>query len=74
MIKKEDRKALKKFGENIRAIRLRKNLSVRDVSYSCAIDNSKISKIENGQINITLTTILDLAKGLDVHTKELFDF
>lgn len=74
MIKKEDKKILKAFGANVRAIRMKKNLSVRDVSYACFIDNSKISKIENGQINITLTTIIDLAKGLDVHPKEFFDF
>ena len=74
MIKKEDKKTLKAFGNNVRSIREKKNLSVRDVSYACSIDNSKISKIENGQINVTLTTILDLAKGLEVHPKELFDF
>jgi transcriptional regulator with XRE-family HTH domain len=74
MIKKEDKKVLKAFGKKLKSIREAKDLSVRDVSYNCAIDNSKISKIENGQINITLTTILDLAKGLEIDPKELLDF
>lgn len=74
MISKNDKKTLKKLGEHIAAIRKRKNLSLREVSYACNIDNSKISKIEKGQVNITFTTLLDLARGLEVNPKEFFDF
>jgi HTH-type transcriptional repressor of puuD len=40
----------------------------------CGIDHSNISKIEKGEINITLSSILELSKGLKVHPKELFKF
>jgi transcriptional regulator with XRE-family HTH domain len=63
-----------KFGKNLQKIRENKKLSLLNVSYNCAIDDSKISKIEHGRINITLSTIVELAKGLDVHPKKLFDF
>jgi transcriptional regulator with XRE-family HTH domain len=63
-----------KFGKNLQRIRESKNLSLLNVSYNCSIDDSKISKIEHGRINITLSTIVELAKGLDVHPKKLLDF
>ena len=40
----------------------------------CNIDYSDISKIEKGKINIQLLTVFELAKGLNIHPKELFDF
>ncbi|MBW2963123.1 helix-turn-helix domain-containing protein [Mesonia aestuariivivens] len=33
-----------------------------------------MNKIEKGKRNITLSTILELSKGLKIHPKELFDF
>jgi transcriptional regulator with XRE-family HTH domain len=73
MLKKQDQKALKKFGLHLKKLREQKEMSVRDVSYNCTIDNSKISKIENGQVNITFTTLLELAKGLGVSANILLD-
>lgn len=74
MIKSDDKETLKKFGENIRRLRDIQNLSLRDVSINCNIDNGQISKIEQGQVNITLLTIIELAKGLNVEPFELMKF
>jgi transcriptional regulator with XRE-family HTH domain len=74
MIRKSDQKALIGFGENLRKLRETRNLTLRQVATNCNIDNSKISKIEQGQINITLTTLLELAKGLNIDPKELLNF
>jgi transcriptional regulator with XRE-family HTH domain len=71
MIRQSDKANLKKLGANIKRLRETKNLSLRELSYECDIDNSKISKIEKGQVNITATTILQLAKALAVHPTEL---
>ena len=71
MIRQSDKANLKKLGANIKRLRETKNLSLRELSYACDIDNSKISKIEKGQINITFTTILQLAKALEVNPSEL---
>ena len=71
MIRQSDKTNLKKLGANIKRLRETKNLSLRELSYECDIDNSKISKIEKGQINITFTTILQLAKALEVNPSEL---
>ncbi len=74
MISKKDRRILKVFGENLKKIRKSKRFSLRALSYECEIDYSDIHKIENGQINITFTTIIELAKGLSVPPKKLLDF
>jgi transcriptional regulator with XRE-family HTH domain len=73
MIRESDRTNLKKLGLNIKKLREAKGLSFRELSYACDIDNSKISKIEKGQVNITLKTILQLAKALEVTPSELLN-
>jgi len=65
---------LKSFGKRIEILRTEKNLSLRQLSQNCDIDYSDISKIEKGLRNIQISTILELAKGLDIHPKHLFDF
>jgi transcriptional regulator with XRE-family HTH domain len=71
MIWQSDKANLKRLGVNIKRLREAKGLSLRELSYECDIDNSKISKIEKGQINITFTTILQLAKALNITPSEL---
>lgn len=63
-----------RFGERLKNLRIFKKLSYRQMAQRCDLDYSYISKIEKGQHNIQLTTGLELAKGLGVHPKELFDF
>ncbi|AZA49388.1 XRE family transcriptional regulator [Chryseobacterium carnipullorum] len=65
---------LKSFGKRIETLRNEKKLSLRQLSQNCDIDYSDISKIEKGLRNIQISTILELAKGLDIQPKQLFDF
>lgn len=65
---------LLQFGRRIMEIRKGKKLSYRKLAQQCDIDYSNISKIEKGKINVQLLTIIELAKGLGVHFKELLDF
>ena len=74
MAKYIDKKSLVKFGENLRRLREDRNLSLRDVALNCNIDNGQISIIEQGRVNITLNTLFELAKGLNVEPKELLNF
>lgn len=62
------------FGNIIEKHRIEQNLSYRQLAQRCDIDHSNISKIEKGEINITLSTILELSKGLKIQPKELFNF
>jgi transcriptional regulator with XRE-family HTH domain len=62
------------FGSHLKKIRESKGYSLLDVDRRCDLDESNISKMENGKINIQLSTIFELAKGLGVEPKELVDF
>jgi transcriptional regulator with XRE-family HTH domain len=62
------------FGENLRKIREKKGFSLNDLASRCEIDKSNISKIENGHVNLQLTKIFELAKGLEVEPFELLRF
>jgi transcriptional regulator with XRE-family HTH domain len=64
----------KKFGAHVRAIREGKDMSLQDVASNCELDKSWIGKIERGQRTVTLNTIFELAKGLEVEPIKLLDF
>jgi transcriptional regulator with XRE-family HTH domain len=74
MAKRPSSAYLKRLGENIRRLRTKKGLSLRELSASCTIDHSDISKIENGAVNITFLTLIELAKALEVNPGEIIDF
>jgi transcriptional regulator with XRE-family HTH domain len=65
---------LKEFGEHLRRLRESKQLSQKDLAFEADIEVSQISRIENGVINTTLTTILLLAESLGVPPSQLFDY
>lgn len=65
---------LEKFGENVLKRRNELKLSYRQLAQKCDIDFSAISKIEKGQKSMEFQTIIELAKGLEIHPKELFTF
>jgi len=62
---------LKTFGENLKRVRTQKSMSQRDLSALCNVDNADISRMENGEINVTLNTVAQLADALDVQFWEL---
>ncbi|MDO3643497.1 helix-turn-helix domain-containing protein [Mucilaginibacter sp. L3T2-6] len=63
-----------KFGLHIKRLREDRGLALRDMATKCELDYSQISKIENAKWDVQLSTIFELAKGLDVEAKELLDF
>jgi transcriptional regulator with XRE-family HTH domain len=72
-MKDKDIKRLKKFAAHLRKLRKKKGFSVRELSARCDVDYGKISKLENSKANLTLTTLVELAEGLEVHPKVLLD-
>jgi transcriptional regulator with XRE-family HTH domain len=61
----------KKFGATIQRLRKDKRLTLRQVAAACQLDNSKIAKIEDGKFNVSLSTIIELSRGLDVAPSSL---
>lgn len=62
------------FGKQLEKQRKLKKLSYRQLAQRCDLDHSDLSKIEKGERNIQLSSVLQLCLGLNIHPKELFDF
>lgn len=72
--KKKASKSNIRFGEHLRSVRNVKGLSLRTLADNCKMDNSNISKIENGKLDVQLSTIIELSRGLGVHPSELLNY
>ena len=67
-----DRTLERELGSQIRAIRKKQDLSVSAFAASAGISPGMLSKIENGQISASLTTIHSLANALSTPISLLF--
>lgn len=61
----------KKLGENLKKLRIKKDINQIELARILGVDRSFVSNIENGKNNPTLSTITSLAKALGVSTNEL---
>jgi transcriptional regulator with XRE-family HTH domain len=59
-----DEGVLAAFGRRMRARRLEAGRTQRQIAVAAGIDVRYYSKIENGKINVTLTTLTRLAKAM----------
>ena len=68
-------KILLDFGKHVKKLRKEAGLS-QDfvVANSNRLVKATVSDIENGKRNLSFTTLIDLAKGLNIHPRELLDF
>jgi len=69
----KDRKRLAKIGDNLRKIREGMKFSQEDLAAHCKVERAKISKIENATANHYVTTLIEIAYGLNIHPKNLLD-
>jgi transcriptional regulator with XRE-family HTH domain len=63
----------KKLGKRIAGLRKIKKFSQADLSYEAEIDLSTLSRLERGILNVTLETLVSIAKVLKVDIKDLFE-
>jgi len=70
----EHREILIRFGKRLEELRKQQNFSLRKLALHCNVDHADIKKYENGEINISLISITELAKGLDLPISELMNF
>jgi len=69
-----DEKAIKLLGKKVRELRKKHKLSQEQLAFEAGVPNKQISRIERGEINTGISTILAIARVLEVHVKELFNF
>jgi transcriptional regulator with XRE-family HTH domain len=61
----------KKLGENLRKLRLKKNISQGELATALNVDRAYISNIENGRMNPTLSTLGKIANAFGISSSEL---
>jgi transcriptional regulator with XRE-family HTH domain len=69
-----NQKYLNAFGENLKRLRNAKGMSQEKLALATEVDYQQIYRIEHGKINTTISTILSIARALNVHPKELLNF
>lgn len=67
-------KILKKFGQRIKEIRQKKNISQEKLAFKAEMDRTYIGGIERGERNVSLINIIKISKALEVAPRELFKF
>lgn len=65
---------LKEFGEHLREIRLKQNLSQVDLAYKGNFDRNYIGMLERGERNPSLKNLERLADILEITLPELLNF
>ena len=71
MVRKKD-KELAALGEQIRALREARNISQEDFASHSGISRSFYGRIERGQVNISASYLIKIARHLKVEVGELF--
>ncbi len=61
------------LAKNIQNLRRKRNLKREELSLMLGFDNSYISKLEKGKINITIDKLDLIANYFSVNIKELFN-
>ena len=68
-----DSKFLSILGARIRKLRLKKDMTQNELAMLCNFEKASISRIESGQTNMTILTMVKISKALDVDIKDLFN-
>ena len=66
-------KLKKKIGQSIVELREQKGWSQSDLARACNKDRQAIEKLENGKVNPTLFTLLEVAEALGISLSKLLD-
>lgn len=69
-----DKPNLELFAKNLKVVRKKYGFTQEELSYQSEITLSQIARIETAKINPSLSTIFKLAKTMNIHISELFDF
>jgi transcriptional regulator with XRE-family HTH domain len=62
---------LVKLGNHIRKLRKTKNMTMVELAYAAEVEYKQICRIEKGETNATISTLLAIAKGLEINIDEI---
>lgn len=63
-----------RFGQRVKEIRLKQNISQEELAFRCGLSKNYISDVERGTRNISLKSIEKIAEGFVINIKDLFEF
>lgn len=69
-----DEELIVAFGQNLKRLRNEKGLSQEELANRADMEHSQILRIENGKVNTSISVASAIAKALDLHIKDLFDY
>lgn len=69
----EDNIALK-IGIQIRKLREDKNFSQQNLADICNIPKSTIARIERGEVNVKMVTLIKISNALEIETVDFFNY
>lgn len=64
----------KKLGQHIKKLRVQKNISLNEFSFSNDLTSSTLSRIENGLVDPKYTTLVKIASAFGIEPHELLKF
>ncbi|RIV36235.1 XRE family transcriptional regulator [Flagellimonas lutimaris] len=70
----EEKLFIRDFGMNLRALREERNLSQTKLEAIAGLSKNQVWRIENGEVNTTISNLKLLAKALEISVEELFNF
>jgi hypothetical protein len=73
-VKVKDQAYLDAFGANLRKLIDSKKKTPEDVAAIGRIETKQVYRVINGEHSATLSMIVAISKGLEIHPKKLFDF
>jgi len=69
-----DEDGIKAFAIQLIKIRTNKGYTQSQLAFESGLSLSQIARIETARINPTISTVIKIARTLDIPLKELFDF
>lgn len=72
--KHSEQKIIIKIGKRIKELRLKHNISQEQLAFETGLPRVQIGRIERGEINTTIGTLVIICRELYIQPKDLFDF
>ena len=71
-INEAQQEELRILGRKLKALRVEKGLTLKELGYRINKDPQSISRVEMGDINPTYLYLLELCRGLEIEISEIF--
>ena len=62
----------RQFGSRLRAVRERRQMTLREVARKAGVSESLVSQIERDKVSPSIDTLLNITEALGVHPEYLF--